>query len=93
MRCDTCKHWQRPEERDDFSHVMSVYPLDGNYPRLREASDAADRLFGRCQAIDLVTEVAEGEPIPLAITKDGSDYTASLFTQAEFGCALWETKA
>lgn len=59
------------------------------FAQAREAQDAADRLFGYCKAIAL-TELTLGDPIPLAVACDGSNYRADLYTQAEFGCAMWE---
>lgn len=90
--CETCTHWLRPEQRTGFTHVITVYPDGYHAARLKAESDAADRLFGQCRAINLTTDVQVSEPIPLAVTRDASEYQADLYTQATFGCAMWEPK-
>lgn len=92
MYCGSCRHWRPPEERDDFRQVLRVYPIDGDYDRVRGISDTVDRMFGTCGAIQLGDEIREDEAIPFAVTKDGSDYMADLFTRREFGCALHEPR-
>ena len=79
QRCGTCRHWIPPTERTDFRNLYK-----GN---------EADRLFGICGLIDLADAYEEApDPVPLAATKDGSDYRATLHTQEAFGCVLHEER-
>lgn len=78
--CGTCRHWTPPTERTDFRNIFR--------------GDDADRLFGICEAINLADSYdPPPDQIPLAVTKDGSDYKADLYTQESFGCVMWEAKA
>lgn len=93
MRCSTCQHWTPPSERTDFGHAVTIRSAADHYDKvLSEAAYAAeteaDKTFGICKAIDLC-ELTHGEPIPLATTRDASDYIATLYTRPEFGCAMW----
>jgi hypothetical protein len=75
--CASCRHWLPPDGRTDYRNLFS--------------GGITDRLYGLCYAIDLADSYEPApDPPPLAVTKDGSDYEADLFTQAEFGCAMWE---
>jgi hypothetical protein len=92
--CATCKHWRRPENRNDFHDAVSFAGDEwvddvGNGMDGYQRGSVEDRKFGECLAIDLGTDLPEGPP-PLAVTRDASDYQATLYTQAEFGCLMWE---
>lgn len=90
--CASCRHWTPPKSRDDFGHAVTISPAQYGDAALsaaaREAQDEADKTFGICKAIDLC-DLTLGDPIPLASTRDASDYIATLYTQAAFGCAMW----
>lgn len=91
--CAACRHWTPPTERTDFGTAVTIRSAADHYDAdasaaAHEAQAEADKTFGICKAIDLC-ELAHGEPVPLATTRDASDYIATLYTQAEFGCALW----
>lgn len=95
-RCVTCLHWLKPSERTDFRDVVNYHDPSaretGDYEPARRREDEADKRFGRCQRINLEAGVdlpMEQEP-PLALCRDGSEYKADLYTQATFGCVLWE---
>lgn len=54
---------------------------------------AVERLYGTCQAVVEIPRNEDFEPPntpPIAFTMDGSHYSASLHTRAEFGCVLHE---
>lgn len=75
--CGTCVHWTPPSMRTDYRNVFR--------------GPVADKQYGVCEAVKLASEYDEApEPLPLAVTKDGSDYKADLHTLAEFGCVLYE---
>lgn len=88
-KCDSCKHWARPETRVGFGNAVSYrgekYDYDKGYARANDD----DKLYGICDEIDLGIDLPLDKPAPLAVTQDGSGYKAKLYTQAEFGCALW----
>ena len=92
--CGTCKHWRPPGERNDFSQTVALYSTvdatDEDRKALRQESDEADQTYGLCQGIPMGP--IEEKPLPLALTMDASEYQADLFTQAEFGCVLFEEK-
>lgn len=76
--CGTCKHWKPPLERTGFRQVYT---------------HEADITYGECGLITLAFEYEDApDPLPLAVTKDGSDFAADLLTQPKFGCVLWEAK-
>lgn len=82
-RCNTCKHW--------------VYPLPTH-------SFAKRQGLGECVAVmmlwDATRWVDDGESREFApehagkkaFVQDGSDYTAFLYTVADFGCVQHEAK-
>ena len=78
--CETCKHWTQPSDRTDYRNIYR--------------GDHADVQYGICDAITIARRHEEApDPLPLAVTQDASDYQADLFTQAAFGCVMWEPKA
>lgn len=91
--CGTCTHWQAPGG-EDWRNTVRLARLPGESLRELDAREhRAEALFGECQAITMLdTYGKQAEPLPLAYTRDASDYRADLFTQAEFGCSLWEAK-
>jgi hypothetical protein len=102
--CGTCAHWQRPEVREGWktavrietpnrhpSHSPNLKAEQAAMERDEALTAAADQLYGICQKVvlsDPYDPFAPGDPLPIALTKDASDYTADLYTQAEFGCVL-----
>lgn len=96
--CETCRHWHKPDSRTGFGDAVYISPsgehpfTPADYRVARERQQEADRLFGECEVINLEagTDLTVDSPLPLAVTRDGSDYRAHLYTQASFGCVLHE---
>lgn len=92
-RCETCAHWNQ-RGRNDYTIV--VEPRWGDHDSAleeREAeADAADMAYGECTRIKH-GRVSLPDPLPLAITMDGSDYHSALYTRGDFGCVLHEASA
>lgn len=96
--CGACKHWQRDDE--GWGVMIRLAPAEGDSEddaydytsALSERQRRAEQRYGRCAVIDLLDgyEQHSEESLPLAFTKDGSDYKATLYTQAAFGCAMHE---
>lgn len=88
-RCGSCKHWT--ERTDYYSLDLDYRPEDreDGYKAKVAAQIEADKLYRRCAAVELGTEV-DRDNLPLAFTLDASQYVANLMTQATFGCVLWE---
>ena len=94
-RCGSCKHWT---EYDGYRDPVQVhYDLERNYETFKVINEEVNRgdRWRKCRGVEENPErtMVDGklvEPIPLAVTRDGSDYLADLLTQAEFGCVLWE---
>lgn len=89
--CATCAHWKPPTERDGFGDAITinVYSNSADWERIQTRQHEVDRLFGECREIRLRTDMEVDDPVPLATVRDGSDYLATLYTQAGFGCAMW----
>lgn len=91
--CGSCTHWTPPSERDDYKSTVNLHgpiePVEEREARWRESQEA-DQTYGICDRIPMGP--IEEKPIPLALTMDASEYMAILFTQAEFGCVLFEAK-
>lgn len=87
--CATCRHWTPPSERVRYPNALTYYS-PGNWQAGLDATQAADLLYGECRAITLCDDLEMGTPPPLATARDGSDYRADVYTQAEFGCAMWQ---
>lgn len=97
--CATCRHWTPPSERTGYADAITYQGYIEGQPYTRDLSDraiektrASDVLYGECGAIELCDDMPVDREPPLATVRDGSDYMATLFTQAEFGCALWAAK-
>jgi hypothetical protein len=91
--CATCRHWTPPSERTGYSDALTY--RSGRAAEWRTARDktkAADVLYGECAAITLCDDLSIDTPPPLATARDGSDYRADVYTQAEFFCAMWAAK-
>lgn len=88
--CVSCKHWTPPAERDDFRTAVSFHY--GDKPYQPGLVDKTDMLYGECRAIIIQIEWDPDEPVPLATTRDASDYKATLYTQSTFGCRMHEEK-
>jgi hypothetical protein len=85
--CRSCRHWEHP--RSDFT--QTVEPAFGeSTTETWKAAGEADQTYGSCLKIQMGPALLD--ELPLAICMDGSQYKADLFTQAGFGCALWEEK-
>lgn len=90
--CGGCAHWKRPQDRGGFTTAVRFDDDEwddtaddgfGGYVK----GAAADKTYGECQGVPEGWGLT-GQP-PLATVCDGSDFSATLFTQAEFHCALW----
>ena len=78
--------WMPPSQRTGFDNIFQ-WEIDVPIEK------QVDRTYGMCRHITLASEWAEApNPPPLAVTKDGSDYKADLYTQATFGCVEYESK-
>ena len=95
--CGTCVHWKPID--DDWYSVIRLTLREGekeddryDYSTPLHAREvAAQKRYGECQEIGLLDNYEEHdeESLPLAYTKDASDYQATLYTQTAFGCPLW----
>lgn len=83
--CGSCRYWQK--ERDDFRQVVE-FRDDRSFEERYQADREGDLAYGKCLGVPMGP--IECEPLPLAVTMDASAYQADLFTQAEFGCVLYE---
>jgi hypothetical protein len=91
QECRTCKHWEKPEDRTGFGNAVSYQDDEWDYDLDDYARGGVDdKLFGTCLKIPLGAYLSSDEPAPLAVTLDASSYRSTVFTQAEFGCVLWE---
>lgn len=96
--CATCKHWTQPTARTGYADALTytgVATVGETWtPELSDRASSrtkeADLLYGECGAITLCADMSLDEDAPLATVRDASDYVATLFTQAAFGCAMWE---
>lgn len=82
--CETCKFWRRATS---------------------EYSPEKDLALGKCGAIPMLWNATgwndEGDKRVVlpeyaqtkAFAQDGSDYRATLFTKADFGCVMYESNA
>ncbi len=92
QRCSTCRHWTPDDNR--WSKRIHVR-IEGPYTEAKGAESdrreaEVERLYNRCSG---VPEIPDGwDQPPLAYTMDASEYSATLFTQADFGCVLHEPK-
>lgn len=93
-RCGTCTHWTEPNLGWGPNHPRAVQRDDESYEdfsRRREAKEIENNLrYRRCLGVPFAPEEPEE---PLAWTVDDSEYSADLFTAADFGCVLWEANA
>jgi hypothetical protein len=94
MNCGSCAHWLRNTERTDFSSAVSFHDDEPWNLDEEETSRSAidEKKFGLCSKITEGWDLSVKDPTPLAVTRDGSEYLASLYTQGEFGCVLWEAE-
>jgi hypothetical protein len=91
--CGGCQHWTPNTERTDFRNAVGFYGGPDSYVESSKKAEVVDKLFGVCTEIDIKTDLPLDAEIPLATTRDASEYFAALYTQAEFGCVLWKAKA
>lgn len=95
--CENCTFWQPPSQRMNFADVVSVDPYEEdrkarNYGPAVNRQMEIDKMFGLCRHITMKPRLGMDDPPPLAITLDGSEYMADLYTQATFGCVEFESK-
>lgn len=94
--CGSCKHWLPPEERTDFATaVRASYDISEQaFDKVERLADKMDKKFGICQGIyEGVYEIGTAkDPMPIALSVDGSDYMSKIMTQQSFGCVLHEEK-
>ena len=94
--CKSCKFWTKPEDRTDFTNAVRYIndSWDENPDSEVEwiKGDVDDKKFGICSGIQEGFGMGVEDPLPLAVVRDGSDYKATPYTQAEFGCVLWEKR-
>jgi len=90
MKCETCVHWEKPSDRVGFGNAINYRAIDGDWDTAHNFSDEADKMFGVCLKIDLGYDLDPKKPTPMAVTQDASQYRATLYTQAGFGCVLHE---
>lgn len=85
--CDTCRHWT--SVKDDWDGPLKVRWYDDIEDEIAaNAQRNAD--YGRCDAAKFFDDVGDKDDPPLAVTVDGSGYTARLYTRAAFGCVMHE---
>lgn len=90
MNCGTCKYWKPPSERTGYGNAVTLeWKAVEDFDEREELLTEADRQFGFCRKIDMGQDV-DPKNLPMATVRDASDYSATLYTQAEFGCRLWE---
>ena len=99
-RCGTCKHWD--DTHDDWRSGLTLMLKEGEKHDDRYDASSAyqqrtaeiEKQYGVCKEIGLLEggEEVDGDDPPLAYTKDGSDYKATLYTKNDFGCVEWERK-
>ena len=92
MTCGTCKHWNQKNREDYTIVVESDWESNLPFEEREKAADEADMHYGHCRAINHGRVTVSTDPLPLAITMDGSDYMSSLYTRENFGCVLHEAK-
>lgn len=97
-RCGGCKHWEQTDtdwrlrldlKLNEGETQENKYDIDGPY---QERVRRAEQKFGRCNKITLLDSWEEHDEnnLPVAFTRDASDYQADLYTKSEFGCVLQE---
>lgn len=90
--CRTCRFWTRPEDRRDYRDPVHVYRPEDTEAQHEERQQAWNSLYGECgKPVFCPTEdeVSLDDPPPM-VTRDGSEYMATLFTLATFACRAWE---
>lgn len=91
--CGTCRHWT-PVDHGGMGY-SATYIESESWEDESARQVAVEGLYGTCQAVVEIPDAQDFEPPntpPIAFTMDGSHYTASLHTRAEFGCVLHEPK-
>ena len=95
--CSECIFWTPPSQRTGFADVVRVEPDEADRQR-KDYGPAVkrqmeiDKMFGLCRRITLKPTLGMDDQPPLAITLDGSEYMADLYTQPAFGCVEFESK-
>ena len=90
--CGACRFWNH--SRTDFHSVINAEweDFDTEYEAASTVADEGDKLYGICESV-VFHATTKMDPLPLSVVRDGSDYTASLFTRAGFGCVSHERGA
>jgi hypothetical protein len=89
-RCGMCKYWQRPGHRNDFRDVVRMADDPRPFQERYDEYLQLETQYGKCTGIQMPPQRRQGDPLPLAVTMDGSDYKADLYTLPNFGCMLYE---
>lgn len=89
--CGTCVKWKSPDKRVDYTNAVS-FTSGGDWEETYEQQEKADKLFGVCEGVRPGFDLDATDPLPMATVVDGSQYLATLFTRAEFYCALYSDK-
>lgn len=79
--CETCKHWDKTDSYERLAAV--VVRLCSKMPMFWDTTEWSDN-YERVMKPEFSGQ--------LAFCQDGSDYSASLLTRAEFFCAHFEAK-
>jgi hypothetical protein len=79
--CASCKHWKP---------FFDVANFDPEHDYTKDWCKRHGRRWGRCARTCMHDGVADDQ-LSIAVTQDGSDYSAGLETRDDFGCVQWET--
>lgn len=79
--CGDCKHWNQAAVREQWELTIRTSPYDDTWDDDR--SRDAENQFGRCERINMHDsfDVLDPQALPLALLKDGSNYTANIYTR------------
>lgn len=90
--CSTCTYWDTSRTGRQHYPAATFQDHDEDskqyLARRQEWETTAQALYGQCQGIPF----APVDETPLAFVIDVEDYSADLWTQAGFSCALWASK-
>ena len=80
--CQDCRFWNRNGEGFTYYPPPDFEPLETEKKRCLKVLHANKEVHGEHEHVNY-----------LAVLTDGSGYSASLFTEATFGCAMFEARA
>lgn len=96
-------HWKPKGEADDWRVRinLTLRPDEDEATKNKHDSPhqqrvvAAEKQYRRCTKLNLLDswDAIPEEDLPVAFTRDASDYQADVYTKAEFGCVLHETNS